>query len=425
MSLKHKVEAILFSTGKKILVDEIAKLCRKPVDDIKAALEDLKLDYERKESSLQVVEEGLYWKLIVKEEHLPLVRNIVTSTELSKTMMETLAVIAWKSPVKQSEVIKLRTNKAYDHLRELEESGYITREKHGRTKLIRLTAKFFEYFDVPEDKLKEKFKDLDSMAQAIVDKELESKQIRAEQKKKAEEAGKKGKEIDIIDEQGTSHNLDVYTPKWPSEAAKPKVVIEEEKLGSLEIVDEAPEEEPDDKEQTEHGEEATFELVEEADSEEQKEGSAEPERLEEAPEEEPDKEEKSEEVKEEEPEPSDKTEEPTEDELAGEEPSGENEEDKEEGKSDVVVEKRVKEILNPAKEDPSVEVAKRFDEIVHPKKEELSEEDQISMQIEKLENPVEEPEHQEEESDSGSEEEQPKSGSKEEPQKQKEKPEED
>ncbi len=74
-------------------------------------------------------------------------------------MIETLAVIAWKAPVLQSEVVRIRTNKAYDHLSELESSGFISRAKHGRTKLVKLTDRFFSYFDVKNaEDVKAKFK---------------------------------------------------------------------------------------------------------------------------------------------------------------------------------------------------------------------------------------------------------------------------
>ena len=75
-------------------------------------------------------------------------------------------------------------------LKELEEAGYISRQKHGRTKLIKLTDKFFEYFDLPRDKLKDQFKDFGSIAKAIESKEQEVEKVKEEQKKSAEEAKK-------------------------------------------------------------------------------------------------------------------------------------------------------------------------------------------------------------------------------------------
>ena len=70
-------------------------------------------------------------------------------TEMTKSVMETLAVIAWKQPIIQADVIKIRTNKAYEHIKELVGMGFVTSEKFGRTKKLKLTQKFLDYFDHP------------------------------------------------------------------------------------------------------------------------------------------------------------------------------------------------------------------------------------------------------------------------------------
>ncbi len=158
-----KVEAVLFSIGKKVDIEELSKLTDiTNLDDLKSILYQLQEHYEKSDSSLMLMEDGSSWKLTVREKFMHLVHNIVTETELSKTIMETLAVIAWKYPILQSDVIKIRTNKAYDHLKELEESGFISRTKYGRTNKIKLSDKFFTYFDLPHDRQKaqEKFEEL-------------------------------------------------------------------------------------------------------------------------------------------------------------------------------------------------------------------------------------------------------------------------
>ena len=231
--LKKKVEALLFSSGRKMSLEELSKLCRQSPEDIKTTLDELKKEYTEKKSSLMVIDEGDFWKLTTKEDYLHLVKNIVTKTELTKTLMETLAVTAFRYPIKQSDLIKIRTNKAYDHLKELEEMGYITRQKYGRTKLIKLTQKFFDYFSLPQEKLKEQFKDFEGLAQAIESKEGEIKKIMEEQKKKA-------KEVDLIDGKGSEVKLEVVDEQEEEkkEEEKAKVAVYGDKLGDLEVVDE-------------------------------------------------------------------------------------------------------------------------------------------------------------------------------------------
>jgi len=320
--LKKKIEALLFSSGRRMSVEEIAGICNKTNEEVIEALHELKNTFTD-DSSLMLVEEGNFWKLTPKEDYLHLVRQIVTKTELSKTLMETLAVIAYKYPIKQADLIKVRTNKAYDHLSELEEMGYITRQKYGRTKLLKLTQKFFDYFSLKEENLKEQFKDFDSIAKKIEQKEEEIKTIREEQKKKAKNAGKKGTdkpntEIDLIDEQGHTVKLEVVGE--PKEAS----IVKEsgEKLDGLEVVNEPEQPQSEDIEDTS---EATL------------------------------------------------TEESASDEISEEEPKG-----------DEIVERRIKEIET---ETSDQEVEQRVQEIFHPKQEfeedkSITEEDLYTASVE-------------------------------------------
>lgn len=253
-SVKSKVEAVLFSTGHRISLDEVSRLCRSRKEDVIAALKELRKEYDDKQSSLMLVEEGELWKFTVRDHFIPMVRKIVTETELTKSVMETLAVIAFKYPILQSDLIKIRTNKAYDHLAELEASGYISRQKHGRTNLIKLTDKFFRYFDLTEEKLKDQFKDFESIAKAIKEKEEEVEGIKDEQRKKAEELKKEDerikKEIESLDESGEEYEIPLETYEAKSKeliseefVKEENLILEKEKIGELEVVEEEPKKE--------------------------------------------------------------------------------------------------------------------------------------------------------------------------------------
>ena len=98
-SAKSKVEAILFSVGHRISLDEISKLSRSRKEDVLEALRELQQEYEAKQSSLMLVEEGEQWKFTVRDHLISVVRKIVTETELTKSVMETLGIIAFKYPI--------------------------------------------------------------------------------------------------------------------------------------------------------------------------------------------------------------------------------------------------------------------------------------------------------------------------------------
>lgn len=158
-SLKQQVEAVLFAVGKEISVEKISSLTATNKEEVEAQLEQLQKEYsERDQHSLQLLkrEDGM-WKLTVRDEFVPLVSSIVESTEIDGTLMQTLAVIAWKYPVVQSEIVKLRGSTAYEHMRDLVEQGFIVKERFGRTYRVRLTSKFFQYFDLPSQEAKEAF----------------------------------------------------------------------------------------------------------------------------------------------------------------------------------------------------------------------------------------------------------------------------
>lgn len=243
-SVKSKVEAILFSVGHKISLDDISRLCRSRKEEVLEALKELQQEYESKQSSLMLVEDGEHWKFAVRDHLAHVVRKIVAETELTKSVMETLAVIAFKYPILQSDLIKIRTNKSYDHLAELEKAGYISRQKHGRTNLIKLTDKFFKYFDLTEEKLRDQFRDFDSIARAIKEKEGEVDRIKEDQRKKAEELRQQDdkikQEIDSLDKIDEEFKipLDTYESKQEETVHQNKEDKEmKENIGDLEIVD--------------------------------------------------------------------------------------------------------------------------------------------------------------------------------------------
>lgn len=246
--LKNKIEALLFSTGKAMSYDEIKKIVRARDDgELRKALQDLEIDYNNRDSALMLTAFDNTWKIHTRDPYHPVVKKVVAETELSKSLMETLAVIAWKYPIKQSDLIATRTNKAYDHLAELEQLGYISRQKFGRTKIIKLTDRFFSYFDLPPEKVKERFADFGQIAQTIKEKEQQIKDMKLEHHQQVEAAKRsqeeheqqekakleqEEKEIDLLDKQGKPVKLEQYeSGPEPENPANPGLEVYDSKEG--------------------------------------------------------------------------------------------------------------------------------------------------------------------------------------------------
>lgn len=161
--MAKRVEAILFTTGRLLDIEELSELSELASKGyLKDLLKQLQEEYNKRDCSLEIIEENGKWRLNVKKEYLYLTEKLLTSAELDKPVQQTLAVIAYKQPCVQSDVIDIRGNKAYDHITILKDNGFITSEKFGRTRLLKLTSKFYDYFDVVQDKLKAKFEEIEN-----------------------------------------------------------------------------------------------------------------------------------------------------------------------------------------------------------------------------------------------------------------------
>ncbi|MFT4311611.1 MAG: SMC-Scp complex subunit ScpB [Candidatus Woesearchaeota archaeon] len=147
MSTQAAVEAILFAAGTYVSKERICELAQISSKECESILQELHAKYEPHET-FDLVMLGDTVKLTVKKDYLSVVEKIAPDTELSKTVIETLAILAWKSPMLQSELVKVRSTKAYEHIGELRQKGLVSKEKYGNTYILKLTPKFFEYFDI-------------------------------------------------------------------------------------------------------------------------------------------------------------------------------------------------------------------------------------------------------------------------------------
>ena len=205
MELKKEVESLLFSSGKVMSEEELAELTNSSKKDVREVLESLKKDYDERDTSLMLVQTGDSWKLNVREKYMNLVTKIVADTELPFPVLETLAVIAYKAPVLQSEIIKARGTNAYEQIKLLVDEDFVDKKKEGRSFRLSLTPKFFKYFDVAGDKdIKEALKEVKVPEKKVPKKVggLKVVDIPAEELKKEEEKEKhRLGDLEVVDEE--------------------------------------------------------------------------------------------------------------------------------------------------------------------------------------------------------------------------------
>ena len=148
--LKSRIEAVLFVTAKALSLDEIALYLDTEPEIIEEAMLELIMDYASREGALEIDDENGYI-LQVKEEFSDIVEKICP-IDLSPAILRTLLVIALKEPIRQTELVKLRSS-AYEHVAELVEKGLVSKhkDKNGRSINLKTTSKFAEYFKLKGD----------------------------------------------------------------------------------------------------------------------------------------------------------------------------------------------------------------------------------------------------------------------------------
>lgn len=148
----RRVEAALFVSGRYLTMQELIGLTDVNPILLKKILWDLTDKY--KNSGICIIEKTGVWKMDVAEEFTDMINKLATGkSEFTKGEQETLAIIAYKQPMKQSVLVKIRGNKAYDHIKKFCEMGLVHKKKQGHTSEITLREDFFDYFHLggPEE----------------------------------------------------------------------------------------------------------------------------------------------------------------------------------------------------------------------------------------------------------------------------------
>jgi len=142
-----KIEAALFLSARFLTLQDLVLLTDINPLMLKELLEKLIERYNRDESAIEIISKKDMWKMDVGQEYVSMVNKLATgSSEFTKAEQETLAVIAYKQPVKQSVIVKIRGNKAYDHIKHFIDINLVQAKRAGHTKELKLSDEFFEYF---------------------------------------------------------------------------------------------------------------------------------------------------------------------------------------------------------------------------------------------------------------------------------------
>ena len=131
---------------------EIIEIVHEEKSIVEQALFALIAGYAQRDTALQINEKNGSYCLELKTILSPLVKSLLP-VDISIATLRTLATIALKKRILQSELVEIRGSGAYEHIKELISQDFIDRkrQREGRSYWITLSEKFHQTFSILPD----------------------------------------------------------------------------------------------------------------------------------------------------------------------------------------------------------------------------------------------------------------------------------
>jgi segregation and condensation protein B len=147
-----RVEAALYSAGRPLSMDELVRASgtNSKEKTVKVVAELAK----RTKTTFKAIEiaqlpDGSY-VFQLKAEYLALARRFAQQPLVPTAALKTLSYIAYEQPVTSKRLVQIRGSQVYNHIKELEQLGFVEHENLGRLKVYRITKKFQDYFGIED-----------------------------------------------------------------------------------------------------------------------------------------------------------------------------------------------------------------------------------------------------------------------------------
>lgn len=182
------IEAVLFTMGESVELDKLALAVDSDKDTVRQVIADMMKQYEKEDRGIKVIELGNAFQLCTKKEYYENLIKVAKAPKkqvLSDTLLETLAIIAYKQPITKMEIEKIRGVSSEHAVNRLVEYGLCKElgrlDAPGRPMLFGTTEEFLRVFGVQSiDELPVISEDLVEQFKDEAEMELEAGQREAE-----------------------------------------------------------------------------------------------------------------------------------------------------------------------------------------------------------------------------------------------------
>ncbi len=182
------IEAVLFTMGESVELDKLALAVDSDKETVRQVIADMMKQYEKEDRGIKVIELENAFQLCTKKEYYDNLIKVAKAPKkqvLSDTLLETLAIIAYKQPITKMEIEKIRGVSSEHAVNRLVEYGLCKElgrlDAPGRPMLFGTTEEFLRVFGVQSiDELPVISEDLVEQFKDEAEMELEAGQREAE-----------------------------------------------------------------------------------------------------------------------------------------------------------------------------------------------------------------------------------------------------
>jgi len=151
---RKTIEAALFLASGPLSITDLMTIAECSAGELEDVIVLMRERFNQ-DSGIKLLEANNSYQLIVNPEVIHKVKQLSPYRDLSPGLVKALSVIAFKGPLKQSILVNTIGNRAYEYIGELEKRGLITAKREGRTRILKVTKLFVDYFgeSVPANNL--------------------------------------------------------------------------------------------------------------------------------------------------------------------------------------------------------------------------------------------------------------------------------
>jgi len=145
MSLKSKIESLLFVSGRPMSAKELAELTLASTKEVDEATDLIISKQKEQERGAVVIKNGQSYQLVSAPDNAKLIQDFIkdeTTGELSRPSLETLTIIAYRGPISKTDLNRIRGVNCSLILNNLSTRGLIEAKNDSKKNEIYYTITF-------------------------------------------------------------------------------------------------------------------------------------------------------------------------------------------------------------------------------------------------------------------------------------------